>query len=142
MKSRRTLKGAIKELDKHFSLFIRLRDSNENGYGQCVTCGDWRYFKRADNGHFVKRQYKSTRFDERNCALQCKRCNGFEQGRDDVFAEKIKERWGDEVLQSLKLRRDFEKRTPTKLYVFELEGLIARYKRKVKQLLNEKNIKV
>ena len=36
----------------------------------------------------------ATRFDEYNCAAQCKKCNAFEQGRDTDFAQYISQQYG------------------------------------------------
>ena len=43
------------------------------------------------NGHFISRQYLSTRYDERNCRPQCWFCNskGFGDGRAVEFAHKL-----------------------------------------------------
>ena len=66
---------------KAFSEFIRLRDSDEFGRLQCVTCqrsGPWR---SMDAGHFITRAKESTLFDERNVHGQCKGCNRFQGGK-------------------------------------------------------------
>lgn len=66
---------------KSFSEFIRLRDSDEFGRLQCVTCprsGPWR---SMDAGHFITRAKESTLFDERNVHGQCKGCNRFQGGK-------------------------------------------------------------
>lgn len=83
-----------KELDKVFSLYIRQRDSDEDGYGRCVTCGKLGHYKTFDCGHFVSRSYKSVRWNEYNCALQCKRCNGYGAGEQYLFGKAIDKRWG------------------------------------------------
>ena len=51
------------KLVKLFSEFIRLRDSNEHGLGQCISCGKfitvWRdnvkFVKTAHAGHYYSR---------------------------------------------------------------------------------------
>lgn len=94
-----------KELDKVFSLYIRQRDSDEDGYGRCVTCDKLGHYKEMDCGHFVSRSYKSVRWNEYNCALQCKRCNSYGAGEQYLFGKAIDKRWGDNisfVLQSSK----------------------------------------
>ena len=37
-----------KSLDRYFSLYIRLRDTDENGYFKCPTCGRVLPFEKAD----------------------------------------------------------------------------------------------
>lgn len=61
-------------LDRWFSLYIRLRDSDANGYSRCISCGKPVYWKEADCGHFINRRHMNTRYDERNCNLQCRNC--------------------------------------------------------------------
>ena len=94
----------IKQLDRIFSKYIRLKYSVD-GYVQCYTCGKWERVEKMTVGHFVKRQYIGTRFDERNVKPQCRGCNYFLQGNDSVFAEKLKEEYGENILQILELER-------------------------------------
>ena len=75
-----------KELDKWFSLFIRLRTSH-NGLVQCFTCGRIKNYKSGmQNGHFQSRSFLATRFNEENCQPQCVGCNMFKQGEQYKFA--------------------------------------------------------
>ena len=68
---KKTVSKLKKELDKWFSLFIRLREATDNeGLVQCVTCGVVRHYKDGmQNGHFQSRKHLSTRFDEENCQI-------------------------------------------------------------------------
>ena len=43
------------KLWKWFSIYIRLRDSDENGYGKCFTCGKIIFWKKGDCGHGIGR---------------------------------------------------------------------------------------
>ena len=62
---KKTISKLKKELDKWFSLYIRLREANEFGMVQCFTCGIVRGYKDGmQNGHFQSRKHLSTRFDE------------------------------------------------------------------------------
>lgn len=40
---------------KQFSMFIRLRDSGPDGYGQCVTCQRRAHWRTMDAGHYLTR---------------------------------------------------------------------------------------
>ena len=74
-------KKLIKTLDKYFSQFIRLRDTDSQGYGNCITCHKelkWSDGNETHNGHFATRNNMSTRWDERNCNIQCN-CLNFPQ---------------------------------------------------------------
>ena len=66
-------KQLIKELDDMFSKYIRISASID-GVARCVTCGIRDSWKMMDNGHYIVRGKIGTRFDERNCNVQCKKC--------------------------------------------------------------------
>ena len=132
-------KLAIKSADKQFSIFIRLRDSNKQGYAKCCTCWRKKHWKKMDCGHYIKRQFLSTRWDERNCAIQCKSCNKFEQGAQDKHAEYIRKKYGQKVLDELEFKHSYEKRHKTKFYVFELQKIACKYKLKTEKLLKERS---
>ena len=85
-----------KELDAVFSKYIRQRDG-----GQCFTCPKKDDPKHMQNGHFVPRQYLSLRFDERNCNCQCYACNMLYNGQPSMYAIKLKEKYGDSIIQEL-----------------------------------------
>jgi 5-methylcytosine-specific restriction endonuclease McrA len=124
--------------DKYFSLYIRLRDVDENGLAKCCTCGKIGDVKYMDCGHFIKRQHMATRFDVYNCATQCKKCNAFEQGRDADFEKYILNRWGEMNLNHLKVQKHITR----KYGKFELENLAIYFKQKAEQLAKEKNLKL
>ena len=91
---KKTISKLKKELDKWFSLYIRLRDSNEYGIVQCFTCGKIGHYKKGGMqcGHFQSRRHHATRWNEQNCQVQCVKCNMFEQG----------EQWKFEYVQNMK----------------------------------------
>lgn len=124
--------------DKWFSLYIRLRDADENGCAKCCTCGDYKPVKLMDCGHFVKRQHMATRFNTVNCATQCKRCNGFEQGRDAEFERFLIKKWGSEWIKGLKIQG-----TLTHKYSqFEIDEIAKHYKIAAVKLAKDKNLKL
>jgi len=84
-----------------FSLFIRLRDSTHNGYGNCITCNKTIYYKDGHAGHYLSRRFKNIKYDERNVSLQCVRCNSFENGRQDVYKDNIDAKFGKGTAQEL-----------------------------------------
>ena len=131
-----SLQGLIRKLDKIFSLFVRIRDSDENGICTCITCGSKHHFRAIDNGHYIKRQYMSTRFNEFNCAAQCRKCNWLEQGANELYREALIKKYGQEIHDQLII----QKYTTKKWSRFELELLIKEYSERVKVLLKEKRI--
>ena len=120
-----TLSKLEKKLDKEFSDYIRRKDADNSGFVACVTCGARDYWKRVDAGHFVKRQHRATRFDERNVAPQCRRDNHFMGGRQDDFAKAIIERYGQEVFEEL-MQKKYQTFKVTRAY---LEEMIEHYKK-------------
>ena len=94
-------KGLVKKLDNIFSLYIRLRYS-ENEIVECFTCGKKAHYK--DNmqcGHFQSRKHLSTRWDEMNCEVQCKSCNVFKFGEQFIFGIKLNAKYGKGTSQKL-----------------------------------------
>jgi len=122
--------------DKYFSLFIRLRDSDQNGIGRCSTCGRIGHVKTMDNGHYIKRQHQAVRFSEVNCNLQCKHCNNFEQGNDVKFREYLVNKHGEKTVLLL----EASKRQTTKRSANDLKLIADYYKKKVNEILKDKDI--
>lgn len=104
-----------KDADKFFSLYIRLRDSGKDGYGNCITCGVRKHYKEAHAGHFMSRRFPSTRWDELNVNLQCAGCNMFNKGEQYKYSIALEDKYGKGTAQELhrksqeyfKVRREF-----------------------------------
>ena len=65
----------MEKLDIIFSQYIRLRDTDENGYGKCITCQKTFHYKDLECGHFRHRRHMCTRWHSRNAHAQCVECN-------------------------------------------------------------------
>jgi hypothetical protein len=99
---KKTVSKLKKELDKWFSLYIRLREANEYGMVQCFTCGKVAHYKDGmQNGHFQSRKHMSTRFDEENCQVQCVACNMFSQGEQFKFGIHLDAKYGEGTAEYL-----------------------------------------
>ena len=91
-----------KKLDKVFSEYIRRKYANSVGEVQCITCGILRHWKDSmDAGHYIPRNHMATRYSEKNVHPQCRGCNRFGGGRYDVYALKLQEIYGKDILQEL-----------------------------------------
>ena len=123
--------------DKWFSLFIRLRDADENGMAACITCGRVKLVKYMDCGHYVKRQHPS-RFNEKCCAAQCKKCNKFGQGEDVIFRQKLVELYGEDAVLLL----EAGKRQIVHMPGWKLKLIADEYKEKARKLSKEKGIEL
>tara|TARA_B100001094_G_scaffold238895_1_gene234379 strand:+ start:1419 stop:1820 length:402 start_codon:yes stop_codon:yes gene_type:complete len=124
-----------KELDKWFSLYIRIRHS-ENGNNQCCTCGKIDNWRNLQCGHFVSRRYLATRFHELNCFPQCVSCNIFKNGEQWKFGHFIDKNLGEGVSQELVILGH----SIIKITRADYEEKITYYKEAVKNLKKEKGI--
>jgi 5-methylcytosine-specific restriction endonuclease McrA len=123
----KTISKLKKELDKWFSLFIRLRNASKDGIVECWTCGKTAHYKKLHAGHFMSRKHHATRWNEENVQVQCPKCNLFGQGEQYTFGKLIDVRIGEgksEELQELS-------RTTVKYMRHEYEDMIKFYKEKV-----------
>ena len=53
------------DLDRWFSKYTRLKNSKDGIYATCVTCGKTQELKDMDNGHYISRARKATKFTQR-----------------------------------------------------------------------------
>lgn len=120
MKSRKSI---VTRLDKEFSLYIRQRQS-VNGTATCFTCGKRDHWRNMDCGHFMSRKHYATRWDEKNCQVQCKYCNIFRHGEQFVFGENLDRVYGEGTSHQLLQ----ESRTVVKLSNPDLVEKIEYYK--------------
>jgi hypothetical protein len=117
-----------KKLDKIFSIYSRLKDADEGGTVTCVTCNVLKHWKDVDAGHFIKRQYRSVRWNDMNVHPQCFRCNHFMGGRQDDYANFIIKTYGQESFNLLMASKyQIVKHTRS-----DLEEMIEEYSQKVK----------
>lgn len=124
-----------KELDKWFSLYIRLREATEEGMVQCFTCGKVSNYKIGMQcGHFQSRVNLSTRYDEQNCQVQCVACNMFKQGEQYKFALRLDGKYGDGTAEQL----EFKSRQSIKFTREEYMENISYYKECVDNLSKAK----
>lgn len=128
-------KGTVRywtnKIDKVFHRYIRLRDTDEDGWGNCVCCGKRIHFDESDAGHFIGRQHKATRWDERNVHLQARKCNRFEYGNQYLYSKALGEELADELLQ--------KSRQVVKLQKWEYEQLFDLYNKKMQEEEAKKN---
>ena len=119
-----------------FSVYIRLRDSDNQGVGKCFTCGKIIHWHKGDCGHGIGRQHKATKFNELNNHLQCKKCNGFEGGMREKYKENMDKRYGVGTWNKMEVAA----RQTAKYGPFLLKNNIDYYTHKVTELKAEKGI--
>ena len=123
----KTISKLKKDLDKVFSLYIRLRHASKDGIVKCFTCDKTAHYKKMHAGHFMSRKHHATRWNEHNVQVQCVKCNLFGQGEQYAFGKLLDIRIAEgkaEELQELS-------RTTVKYMRFEYEDMIKFYKEKV-----------
>ena len=133
----KTISKLKKELDKWFSLYIRLRDATDEGLVQCFTCGKVSHYKSGmQNGHFQSRKHLATRWDEENCQVQCVGCNMFKAGEQYKFSIALDSKYGEGKAEELELLA----RTIMKVSRIDYEDKISYYGTLVEKIKKEKGI--
>jgi len=133
----KTISKLKKELDKFFSLYIRLKFSSLEGIVSCCTCSKIGHYKVGMQcGHFQSRRHHSTRWDEKNCAVQCVKCNMYEQGEQYRFSIYINNKYGEGTSEELEIKA----RQTIKMSRIDYEEKITYYKSVVNKIKQEKNI--
>lgn len=86
---------------KAFSLWVRMRNAEHNGFTKCVTCGIEKHFSELQAGHFIPGRGNSILFDERGVHPQCYRCNINLKGNWDAYYLFMKNEYGLDVVDDL-----------------------------------------
>ena len=113
----------VKKLDTIFSQYIRLKNSVDEK-ATCFTCGKVDHWKKLQNGHFQSRKHYSTRWDEKNCQVQCAGCNVFRYGEQYKFSVNLDAKYGEGTAEDLSIKAQ----QIVKISNFELEEMIKKYK--------------
>jgi hypothetical protein len=105
----------IREADKWFSRYIRLRDSryvDGAWVGECITCDkpsvvktrEGKWIASSQNGHFITRGCYSLRYDELNCNMQEAHCNAWRDKEDmlERYRKALSLKYGEGTYQELK----------------------------------------
>lgn len=119
-----TVRQLIKRLDAIFSLYVRNKYADFDGYVECFTCGVKKPVKEMQNGHYVSRSVKSLRFYEKNTHPQCTMCNIFKHGAMDSYALALQRKYGASILEELNGLKNLSK----SFTVQELQSLIDKYR--------------
>ena len=113
----------LKEAQKVFNQYIRLRDKNQT----CISCGS-KLGSKYDAGHFYSMGgHKAVTFDEDNVHAQCVACNQFKSGNLINYREGLIKRIGEAKLNDLSQRANETRKYSND----ELQELIKTYKQKI-----------
>lgn len=99
--SKGDLPRLIKEADDALRAYVRKRDGDGMFLIKCCTCGDRHPLNKLQVGHYLSRNKMATRWDEKNVALQCVKCNCLELGKPVEFARFIDQKYGNGTAAAL-----------------------------------------
>jgi hypothetical protein len=126
-----------KELDKWFSLYIRLRDAMPvSGLVQCFTSNRAYHYKSLHAGHFMSRRHIATRWNEQNVQSQSAADNLFGQGEQFKFGLNLDAKYGEGTAEELQVLAH----TKCKMSRVDYEEKIKYYKDFVNKLKKEKEL--
>ena len=129
MAKRTQRKKLVDKLDKVFSIYIRRRYAKDD-IAECFTCGKQDHWKKLQNGHFQSRKHYSTRWNEKNCQVQCSGCNVFRYGEQYKFSKNLDNTYYSGLAEELHI----EANKTVKLDNTDLEMLIEKYEMLIKEL--------
>ena len=126
----------IKDLQRAFNEFIRLRDSEQ----PCISCDvtNEELAEKWKGGKWDAGHYRSVgsaphlRFTESNCHKQCKKCNNYESGNHVEYRKRLIERIGMEALEKLEAEQE-----PLKIRIDEIKERLKHYRAEVRRLKRE-----
>ena len=115
-----------KSLWRIFSQYIRARDNYK-----CISCGKQLTKQTSDAGHYIpKTAGLSLYFDERNVNCQCTYCNRFMHGNLSKYAIKLREKYGETILEDL----DRDRQKIVRFSEDEYLKMMNYYKEKLKEM--------
>lgn len=135
-KGRKKTIFTVADCDRLFSEFIRERDTMldvMHQVGYCACCGKLFDYSLLDCGHYVSRQYWKYRWDEKNAAACCRRCNRFLEGNKGPFGRWIDRKWGAGTAELL----DGTKKGGRKPRDYELKEIYEQLAEKLKAIDGE-----
>lgn len=119
----KTRSDYIKEAQIEFNKYVRLRDSGQGCISCGSACGEGAIGGGGDAGHFRSRgSAPHLRFDERNCHLQCKRCNRYLSGNVADYRIGLIRKIGLDAVMALE-----EDQEPRRHTVDELKAIKKHY---------------
>jgi len=120
----------MKEAQVEFNKYVRLRDAGKGCISCGADCGATATGGSGDAGHFRSRgSAPHLRFDERNCHLQCKKCNRYLSGNVAAYRVGLINRIGVNAVEALECDQ-----SSTNLSIADLQKIKTAYRAKAKEL--------
>ena len=121
-----SINNLTEDLDAVFSSYIRLKYSDNKGIAECYTCGIKLPYKQIQNGHYIHRIDKATRFLPENCRPQCPKCNNYHNDHPEIYRNKLEQEQAGITDWLAEIARQVYK--PTRI---ELKELLSEYRHKL-----------
>lgn len=112
-----------KKVWTQFSIFIRTRRADSDGFTSCCTCSTRKLWIEMQAGHFIAGRLNSNLFDERGCNEQCYGCNVGRNGNGPMYYRWMLANHGEPVIDEL-IRQNDQTR---KWNPGELQSLLEHY---------------
>lgn len=133
---KKSLKGLKNKAWNLFSIYIRLRDSNNEGFSPCCTCGKVFHWSEMDAGHYISRGYLNTFLNEKNVFAQCRWENRYREGATSAYAIFLVKKFGNGIIEELDDLKNQAVKFSQAYYEEKIEGL----KIKIEELKISKGI--
>jgi hypothetical protein len=134
MRKKRSKTSIASEACRWIQMYARLRDTDDNGWGNCCSCGAVVRWNECDGGHFQPkgRSYNGASIDPRNVHAQCKTCNLTLGGNPAGYQKYMHDHYTDEEIAELeRMSHD----TPSREVMAEA---LKKYKALAKELKRSK----
>ncbi len=138
-KKKKKTKGNRMELACRLAqLLARLRETDCNGRGRCVSCGKLLEWGDTQGGHFQAkgRNYNAACLMPENVHVQCCRCNLTLMGASAGYAQWMYATYPEEVIEAIK-KKSFEVSERE-----EIEDKITQMRKECRELAKKKNFRV
>lgn len=123
IKTKPTRSKLIKQADTLLSLYVRQVHADPQGIVQCYTCPYKNHWKKMQNGHYITRSAKYTRWDLDNCRPQCFVCNMRNQGMAHIFRENLVSEIGGQRVIDLEQRAKLLFKEPDEWIIEKINAL-------------------
>ena len=134
-----------KTAKKWFNQFIRLRDTDDYGYGVCISSGNRLKYGSMNShaGHlFSGGKFKNLEFNEDKVHLQGRSDNYYNHGNEAAYTINLINKIGVERVSELQRLSILSKRMPFKQDRYYIIDIIEKYKVKVKELAKGKMFEI
>jgi len=134
----------IKLATKWFNKYIRLRDCDDYGAANCISCSKLiKYGTNYHAGHYVAAGYCSgLQFNPLNVNAQCAQCNTHKHGNGLEYRQGLIRKIGEAKVLEIEQLKDSFKRVGYKHDKFKLIEVIEGYKGKAQKEVNNKMFEV